>query len=53
MKSNFKYWFLSEASETTPGTDKDIDYYTSRVEDLFLLATDGSSARMPCTLSPW
>jgi len=27
MRSNAKWWFLSEADEDQPGTDKDIDYY--------------------------
>lgn len=27
MRSSHKWWFLSEADEDQPGTDKDIDYY--------------------------
>ena len=27
MRSHHKWWFLSEADEEQPGTDKDIDYY--------------------------
>ena len=27
MRSQHKWWFLSEADEEQPGTDKDIDYY--------------------------
>eukprot|EP00814_Leptocylindrus_danicus_P009486 CAMPEP_0116046932 /NCGR_PEP_ID=MMETSP0321-20121206/28569_1 /TAXON_ID=163516 /ORGANISM="Leptocylindrus danicus var. danicus, Strain B650" /LENGTH=3883 /DNA_ID=CAMNT_0003528673 /DNA_START=195 /DNA_END=11846 /DNA_ORIENTATION=+ len=27
MRSNAKWWFLSEADEDQPGTDKDVDYY--------------------------
>ena len=27
MRSSQKRWFLSEADETQPGTDKDVDYY--------------------------
>ena len=43
MRSNAKWWFLSEADEDQPGTDKDIDYYqqksvklTSSVDEPFL-----------------
>jgi ubiquitin carboxyl-terminal hydrolase 9/24 len=27
MRSNQKWWFISEADPEQPGTDKDIDYY--------------------------
>jgi hypothetical protein len=27
MRSSHKWWFLSEADEDQPGTDKDVDYY--------------------------
>ena len=27
MRTQHKWWFLSEANEEQPGTDKDIDYY--------------------------
>jgi ubiquitin carboxyl-terminal hydrolase 9/24 len=27
MRSSHKWWFLSEADEHAPGTDKDVDYY--------------------------
>ena len=27
MRSNQKWWFISEADQDQPGTDKDIDYY--------------------------
>jgi len=27
MRSQLKWWFISEADEDQPGTDKDIDYY--------------------------
>ena len=30
MRSHQKWWFLSEADEEQPGTDKDIDYYSHK-----------------------
>ena len=30
MRSKCRWWFLSEADEASPGTDKDIDYYQHR-----------------------
>ena len=30
MRSKSKWWFLSEADEANPGTDKDVDYYQHR-----------------------
>ncbi|GAX26841.1 ubiquitin carboxyl-terminal hydrolase 9/24 [Fistulifera solaris] len=33
MRSQQKWWFLSEADEEQPGTDRDIDYYQHRAKD--------------------
>lgn len=30
MRSQQKWWFISEADENSPGTDKDIDYYQQK-----------------------
>jgi hypothetical protein len=38
MRSSQKWWFLSEADEDQPGTDKDVDYYqhkSKREEEAF------------------
>ena len=33
MRSHQKWWFLSEADEEEPGTDRDIDYYYYKAKD--------------------
>lgn len=33
MRSQQKWWFLSEADEEQPGTDRDIDYYQNKAKD--------------------
>jgi len=33
MRSNVKWWFLSEADKNQPGTDKDIDYYQHKSKE--------------------
>jgi hypothetical protein len=34
MRSQQKWWFLSEADEVQPGTDKDVDYYQHKSRKL-------------------
>ena len=33
MRSQQKWWFLSEADEEQPGTDRDIDYYQHKSKE--------------------
>jgi ubiquitin carboxyl-terminal hydrolase 9/24 len=35
LRSGSKYWYLSEADEQSPGTEKDIDYYSAKSSEQF------------------
>ena len=48
QRSGEHHWFISKADKTSPGTDKDIDYYTCKEGPLLPPATGW----LPCSKSP-